>query len=297
MKVAITGSHGFIGSALIAKLKAEGHEVVRIVRSPTSEQHILWNPQTQTIDLAAFNTAQVDAVVHLAGEGIAEKKWSQQQKQQILESRTQGTALLVDALSRLDRKPSIFISSSAIGYYGSRGDTQLNEQSAPGDNFLSHVCVQWEAQAHKAQMAGIPTAIIRTGIVLDKSGGTLSKMLLPFKLGMGGRIGKGTQYMSWISLEDHIRAIVFILDKQLTGTFNLTAPNPVTNTDFTHALGKQVSRPTLLPTPLFPLKLRYGSELVQELLLGSQRVMPHALVDQGFSFKHETLPEALADIV
>ncbi|HMS25675.1 MAG TPA: TIGR01777 family oxidoreductase [Acidimicrobiia bacterium] len=297
MKVAITGSHGFIGSELVAQLKDQGHEIIPIVRTPVDQLHILWDPEHQTIDAAALDSAHIDAVVHLAGEGIADKKWSEQQKRRILESRTQGTALLVDALSQLEHKPSIFISGSAIGYYGSRGDTELDETSSPGDTFLADVCVQWEEQALKAQDAGIPTAVIRTGIVLDKSGGTLAKMLTPFKLGIGGRIGNGNQYMSWISLEDHIRAITFILDKQLTGAFNLTAPNPVTNKEFTLDLGKRLSRPTLLPTPLLPLKLRYGSELVEALLLGSQRVIPQALLDNGFTFHHETLPDALVDIV
>jgi len=297
MKVAITGSTGFIGNALTKALIANGDQVIPITRKTISSEHILWDPKAGTIDTDAFNAAKVDAVIHLAGEGIAEKKWTDEQKREILESRTKGTHLISETIGKLDKKPSIFISSSAIGYYGDRADEVLDETSTHGDTFQAQVCIAWEENVEPAIKASIPTAIIRTGMVLDKDGGALKRMVLPFKLGAGGKIGSGNQYMSWISLTDEIRAIQYILENKLEGTFNLTAPAPVTNSEFTKALGKRVSRPTILPTPLLPLKIIYGPELVGELLLGSTRVVPKALQAAGFKFEHETIEEAFLDVV
>lgn len=294
MKIAITGSHGIIGDPLVQALGQVGHEVVRIVRSKGADSDIVWNPKDETIDVQALEDAKVDCIIHLAGEGIAEKKWSVDQKREILESRTKGTALIAKTISELKDKPSFFISASAVGFYGDEGDLKLDETSPAGKGFLAEVCVEWE---DASKLADIPTAIVRTGIVLTKTGGVLQKMLLPFKLGIGGRFGDGKQYMSWISLKDEIGAILFILENKLVGTFNLTAPNPVTNEEFTKALGKKLSRPTLLPTPLLPLKLKYGGELVDSLMLASQRVVPNALQKQGFKFKNETLESALDDII
>ena len=274
MKIAITGSQGLIGSELVKRLENNGHEVIRIVRSPRQGKHVIWDPKKGTIDAEALEEAQLDAVIHLAGEGIAEKKWSDDQKREILESRTKGTRLISETISNLKNQPSIFISASAIGFYGSKGDIQVDETSKAGEDFLASIATQWE---ENTKYAGIPTAIIRTGIVLSNTGGVLQKMLMPFKLGIGGRFGDGKQYMSWISMEDEISAIIFILENKLEGIFNLTAPNPVTNEQFTKALGKKLSRPTILPTPMFPLKLKFGGELVDALMLGSQRVLPKAL--------------------
>jgi uncharacterized protein (TIGR01777 family) len=297
MKIAITGSSGFIGTAVQAHLKNQGHDILPIVRSAIQGNHIEWNPDKGTIDSAALDDAHVDVVIHLAGVGIAEKKWSDSQKKAIMDSRVKGTRLLSETLAGLTNKPKQLISSSAIGFYGSRGDEVLDENSARGTGFLSDVCVAWEEETAPAREAGIAVAIVRTGIVLDSSGGTLGQMLLPFKLGAGGRIGDGKQYMSWISLPDHLAATTFIMDNTLSGTFNLVAPNPVTNNEFTKSLGERLSRPTILPTPLFPLKLKFGSELVEALLLGSQRVTPAALQKAGFTFRHSTLPDALKEVV
>ena len=297
MKIAITGSHGIIGTPLVSRLEESGHEVVRIVRSAKNENDIVWDPKSKTIDIEALESANVDVVIHLAGEGIAEKKWTVDQKREILESRTKGTETLVEAISKLKNKPSQFVAASAIGFYGSNADKELDEGSPAGTGFLAEVCVEWEKQSKKATEIPIPTAIIRTGIVLDKSGGVLASMLLPFKLGFGGRVGNGEQYMSWISLEDELRAILFIIENKLEGSFNLAGPEPVTNAEFTKTLGERLSRPTILPTPLLPVKLKFGSELIDALLLGSQRVYPRALQKAGFEFKHKTLKEALADVV
>jgi len=291
MKLAITGSSGFIGSSLVNYLKEQNHEVVRIVRSKPSAGDILWDPENEKIDSLALDEANVDAIIHLAGEGIAEKKWSEAQKQRIRDSRIKGTRLISKTILELENKPSIFISSSAIGYYGSRKDEVLTEESESGDDFLSEVCREWESEAQPVAKDGITTAIIRTGHVLEASGGMLKRLILPFKLGIGGRIGSGEQYMSAIALKDHVRAITYIAENKLAGTFNLTGPNPLTNNEFTKALGKRLSRPTLLPTPLLPLKVIYGKELVDSLLLGSQRVVPQALTEAGFKFEYETIED------
>lgn len=291
MKLAITGSSGFIGSSLVNYLKEQNHEVVRIVRSKPSAGDILWDPENEKIDSLALDEANVDAIIHLAGEGIAEKKWSEAQKQRIRDSRIKGTRLISKTILDLENKPSIFISSSAIGYYGSRKDEVLTEESESGDDFLSEVCREWESEAQPVAKDGITTAIIRTGHVLEASGGMLKRLILPFKLGIGGRIGSGEQYMSAIALKDHVRAITYIAENKLAGTFNLTGPNPLTNNEFTKALGKRLSRPTLLPTPLLPLKVIYGKELVDSLLLGSQRVVPQALTEAGFKFEYETIED------
>ncbi len=297
MKVAITGSNGFIGSALVRELNNAGHEVLRIARSPMEDEHILWDPQNGTIDGTSLDLARVDGVVHLAGEGVAEKKWSKSQKQKILESRVKGTTLLATTLAHLQNKPSVFVSGSAIGYYGSRGDEKLVEDSSPGEGFLSEVCQQWEAATSPARNAGIATATIRTGHVLDKSGGMLKKLLPPFKLGLGGRLGDGEEYMSCISLEDHIRAILFILEGKREGAFNMGGPEPVTNSEFTKALGERLSRPNIFPTPLLPLRMIYGSELVDQVLLPSQRVLPARLLESGFTFHHPSVEDILNAVI
>ena len=297
MKIAITGSNGFLGSALINELKSKGHEVVTIVRTQKKDDDIVWDIKNQSIDAIKLDAADIDVIIHLAGEGIAEKKWTDAQKKEILDSRVLGTKLLVKTLGEIKNKPTLLISGSAIGYYGNRGDEVLDESSTPADEFLSDVCVAWESEALKANKLGIKVALLRTGIVLDDEGGTLKRMILPFKLGAGGRIGNGDQMMSWITRHDWVRSVEFILEKNLKGPFNIVAPCPVSNKQFTKALGSAVHRPTFLPTPLLPLKALYGSELVETLLLGSQNVVPKALIEAGFEFEHEDIDSALKSIL
>jgi uncharacterized protein len=295
--VAISGARGLLGSALAASLRADGHRVLRFVRGGvTGVDAIGWDPDAGRIDAPALEG--IDAVVHLAGESIGGRRWTAEQKRRIRESRTKGTALLAAAVASRERKPRVFVSASAIGYYGDRGEELLTEVSASGDGFLADVCRAWEDETRSAIDAGVRTVNVRTGIVLAKHGGALKQMLLPFRLGLGGAQGSGRQWMSWIALDDEIRALrAAIDDERLRGPVNLTAPNPVTNAEFAHALGRALHRPTVLPTPMFPLKLRYGSELVDSLLLAGQRVMPARLETIGFPFRHPDLEPALDAIL
>jgi uncharacterized protein len=294
--ICLTGSHGLIGTALIPRLRADGHRVLRLVRGDTEgADDVRWDPDAGTIDAAGLEG--VDAVVHLAGAGIGDKKWTPQRKQLVLESRTRGTGLLARTLAGLDRKPSVLVSASAIGYYGNRGDDILTEDEPPGRDFGAQVCVAWEDETKAAADAGIRVVRTRTGLVLAKQGGLLQRLLLPFKLAIGGRLGSGKQYMSWIALDDDLAAIVHVLnDESISGPVNLTAPNPVRNSEFTESLGRAVHRPTILPTPMFGLKIVYGDELV-ETLLGSQRVSSAKLQATGFEFAHPELDEALDAIL
>jgi uncharacterized protein (TIGR01777 family) len=295
--VAVTGASGFLGSALTSSLQADGHRVLRLVRGGiTNGDEIGWDPDAGRIDAPALEG--VDAVVHLAGEGIGEHRWTGVQKRRILESRAKGTAVLAAAVASRERKPQVLVAASAIGYYGDRGDELLNEDSAPGDDFLADVCKKWERETQPALDAGVRVVNLRTGIVLARHGGTLQRMLLPFRLGLGGKQGSGRQWMSWISLTDHVAAMrAAIKDARLSGPVNLTSPNPVTNADFAAALGRVLNRPTVLPTPMFVLKLRYGEELIDSLLLGSQRVLPNRLEDIAFPFEYPVLVPALEAIL
>jgi uncharacterized protein (TIGR01777 family) len=293
VRVAISGAGGLIGSALSDALRTRGDHVLRLTRTGvTAGDAISWDPEGGRIDAPALEG--LDGVVHLAGEGIGERRWSDEQKRRIKESRTRGTAVLAGAIASREQKPSVFVSGSAIGYYGDRGDDVLTEANTPGHDFLAGVCQAWEAETQPAIDAGIRTVHIRTGIVLAKHGGALKRLLLPFKLGIGGRVGSGRQWMSWVTLDDEVRAILHALDAaRLDGPINVTAPTSVTNDEFTKTLGAVLHRPTVLPTPLLPLKLRYSSELVEALLLVSQRVMPARLEASGFTFSQPTLDGAL----
>jgi uncharacterized protein (TIGR01777 family) len=286
-----------IGTALVESLRADGHRVRRLRRGGvTGGDDIGWDPDAGRIDAPALEGA--DAVVHLAGEGIGERRWSAAQKQRIRDSRVRGTGVLTAAVASRARKPQVFVSASAIGYYGDRGDERLTEDSPPADDFLAQVVQAWEAETQPAAAAGVRTINLRTGIVLARHGGALARMLLPFKLGLGGRIGSGMQWMSWITLDDVVAAIRFGIDTpQLVGPINLAAPNPVRNREFTDTLGRVLRRPTVLPTPLLPLKLRYGTELVRSLLLFSQRVHPARLEHAGFRFTHPVLEPALEAVL
>jgi uncharacterized protein len=295
VEILITGASGFIGSALRPALIAAGHRPIVAVRSrdvPAGVDGIAWDPDTDTIDIGALEG--IGGVVHLAGAGIGDRRWTVARKQLILESRTRSTGLLASTVASLDRKPSVFVSSSAVGYYGDRGDEELTEESAPGDDFTAQVCRAWEAAAEPASEAEIRLITIRTGIVLGRDGGMLQRVVAPFRLGLGGRLGSGRQYLSWVSIDDEVAAILRSLeDPSLSGPVNITAPNPVTNADFTHALGRVLHRPTRLPTPLAPLRAVYGRELVDGLLLAGQRVRPSALTGAGFVFAHPAVEEAL----
>jgi uncharacterized protein (TIGR01777 family) len=296
MLIAVTGSSGLIGTALVSRLTTAGHDVSRVVRSSApGDGEIAWSPTEGTIDGPAFEG--VDAVVHLAGAGIADKRWSEDRKRVILESRTRSTDLLARTLAEMAEPPSVLISASAIGIYGDRGDEPLDEDSASGDGFLADVCRAWEAAADPAREAGIRVVHPRTGLVLSADGGALAKQLPLFKLGAGGRLGDGDQWWSWISMTDETAAIEWLLHNELHGPVNLTGPEPVTNATFTEELGEVLHRPTFLPVPAFGPKLLLGAELADQLLFASQRVLPTRLLDAGFRFEHPTAREALLDVL
>lgn len=295
-RVVVTGASGLIGTALCAALSTAGHPVTRLVRRTPGPGEAQWNPAAGTVDAAALEGAW--AVVHLAGEGIGDAKWSEEHKRKVLESRVQGTTLLAKTIAGLASKPSVFASGSAIGFYGNRGDEDITESSPAGTGFLADVVKAWESSAQAAVDAGVRTVFLRTGIVLSTKGGALQKQLLPFKLGLGGRFGSGRQYQPWISLDDEVAAILHCLrTPSLSGPVNLTAPNPVTNAVFTKALGGALHRPTFLPTPLLPVKLMFGAEMVQEMILSGAKVLPTALLSSGFSFSYPTVDRALEHLL
>jgi uncharacterized protein (TIGR01777 family) len=281
MKVAVTGSHGLIGSALLASLEADGHEVVRVARGPGD-----------VLDVGGLGG--VEAVVNLAGEGIAERRWTPAQKEKIRRSRIMGTDLLVRRLAELMPRPAVLVSGSAVGYYGNGGDDKLDEESPNGSGFLAELVRDWEAATAPASDAGIRVACIRTGIVQSPRGGALKRQLPLFKFGLGGRLGSGRQYQSWIAIDDEVGAIRHVLNTDdLSGPVNLTAPNPVTNAEFTATLASVLRRPKLLPVPRFGLALVLGGELVDEALLFSQRVLPGKLLQSGYQFRYPFLEGAL----
>jgi uncharacterized protein (TIGR01777 family) len=296
MRILISGSHGLVGTALIKALEPEGHEIFRLVRhAPNSRSEIEWSPDRYSIALARIEG--FDAVVHLAGESIAEGRWTEEKKKRIRESRVKGTRLLGDALANLTDRPKTFICASAIGYYGNRGDELLTEASAPGNDFLSEVCVEWENAAALAVEKGIRVVNTRFGIILDQKGGALAKMLPPFRMGIGGRIGSGKQWMSWIALDDVVGGIKFALaNDSLRGPVNFVAPNPVTNAEFTKTLGKTLSRPTIFPIPAFGVRLAFG-EMADALLLSSQRVEPQTLKASGYQFSYSQLGPGLHHVL
>jgi uncharacterized protein (TIGR01777 family) len=295
MRIAITGSSGLIGTALVRSLEADGHTVVRVVRGAGGPGTVRWDIESAEIDASGLEG--LDGVVHLAGEGIGEKRWTDEQKQRILESRTKGTALLVGALSSLDAKPPALVSGSAIGYYGDRGDEQLTETSGPGTGFLSDLCQAWEAAAAPAASAGIRVATVRTGIVLAAHGGALERLAKLTRFGVLGKLGSGTQWMSWISLADQVGAIRFLLEQEVAGPVNLTSPAPVTNAVFTKAIGRVLKRPTFMPIPRFGPSLVIGPELAQALLYDGQRVLPEVLLEAGYEFQHTDLETTLTELL
>lgn len=294
-KIALSGSTGLVGRALTPLLERDGWRIRPLVRKSSSDANaILMDVGANRIESEKLEG--IDAVVHLAGENIGER-WNAEKKKRILESRVLGTRLLCESLARLTKKPEVLVCASATGLYGERGDEVLTESSAPGAGFLAEVCKQWEAATQPAVDAGIRVVRLRLGIVLAPGGGALEKMLLPFKLCMGGVLGSGTQYWSWVDLADVTGAIMHALKtKSLTGPANVTAPTPATNREFTKALGKVLGRPTVLPAPAFALKLMLG-EMAQELLLTSTRVEPRALLASGYRFEYPELEGALRHTV
>ncbi len=296
MRILLTGSSGLIGQALITFLTAEGHKIVCLTRSQSraSGRHISWDPAAGTIQ--ANELEDFDAVVHLAGESIV-GRWTPEKKARILESRAKGTRLLCESLAHLRDRPMVLVSASAIGYYGDRGGKVMDEESSAGSLFLSEVATAWEAATEPARRNGIRVVNLRIGFVLSKAGGGLGAMLLPFKLGVGGRVGSGRQYMSWIAIDDVLGAISHaILDDALRGPVNAVAPHPVTNREFTKTLGSVLWRPTIFPLPTFAAHLMFG-EMADELLLASTRVKPSRLLSTGYEFQFPQLEEALRHVL
>ena len=296
-KIAITGASGLIGTALRSALEADGHTVIPVVRRPVAsgETAVRWDPSAGTIDAAGLEG--LDGVIHLAGAGIGDRRWTDAYKRELLESRTRGTDLLARTLASLDAPPPVLVSGSAIGFYGDTGDAAVDETAPNGHDFLAELCVHWEASSAPASEAGIRVAHLRTGIVLTPGGGALAKLLPLFKLGAGGRMGSGRQWWSWISLADEIAVIRWLLENEVSGPVNATAPNPVTNAEMTRVLGSVLHRPTLLPVPSFGPKILLGSELAQALLFTSQRVEPAVLTGHGFTFTDPTLEGALRSML
>lgn len=292
MKVAVTGASGLIGSALLPVLRESGHDVVRLVRRTTqAADEVRWDPAERRLDPAAL--ADVDGVVHLAGAGVADARWTDKRKAAILDSRVDGTTTLATALAAADPRPRVLVSGSAVGWYGDGGDRVLTETAPAGQGFLADVVERWEAATAGASDAGVRVAHARTGLVLSAKGGLLGRLLPLFKVGLGGKVGPGTQYWPWISLADEVRALVFLLEGDLSGPVNLTGPEPVTNAVFTKAAGAVLHRPTLAPVPSFAIKLALGSQMAEEIALFGQRAIPQALTAAGFSFDHPTVESAL----
>ncbi|MDQ3641431.1 MAG: TIGR01777 family oxidoreductase [Actinomycetota bacterium] len=292
MNILVSGSSGLIGSALIPALEADGHTVRRLVRGRAEGHDVSWDPAGGTIDADAL--PGTEAVVHLAGEGIAEHRWSDEHKARIRDSRVRGTSLLAESLAKLPTPPQVLISGSGIGYYGDRGDETLTEDSSAGDDFLADVCVQWEAATAPAEEVGVRVVHIRTGIVLTSRGGSLDRQVRIFKLGLGGRLGSGRQYVSWITLEDEIGAIRHLLNTATArGPHNLTSPGAVTNAELTRTLARVLHRPAVIPVPAVALDVVLGKGLARSLVLAGQKVVPRRLLEADYEFRHPDLESAL----
>ena len=290
MRIAISGASGLVGTALVPALEAAGHEVVRLVRRrPASTQELEWDPQAGTIDAAGL--AGIDAAVHLSGATIG-RRWNAARKDEILESRVASTRLLAETLSALDPHPTALVCAGGVGIYGDRGGEILTEESELGSGFLADVGRAWESACEPARTTGIRVVNLRAGIVLAREDGALARLLTPFKLGLGGRVGSGKQWWSWVALDDVVAAIRFVLEGDIAGPVNLVSPNPVTNAQFTKALGKALGRPTIFPFPAFAARAMFG-EMAEEALLTGQRALPAKLLDAGFSFEYAELGPAL----
>jgi uncharacterized protein (TIGR01777 family) len=289
-RIAVTGASGLIGTALVGYLKSQGHTVQRLVRrAAVSSEEITWDPIAGTVDMDAL--AGVDAVIHLAGAGVSDKRWTKRYKSEILNSRLLGTTTIAKAVAIV--KPQVFISASAIGWYGESGNRAVVESDRVGDDFLAAVCREWESAADLA--GDVRTVKLRTGLVLDPTGGALGKMLPIFRFGLGGKLSNGKQWWSWITLHDQIRAIAFLLENKVSGPVNLTSPNPVTNSEFTAGLARAMHRPALFPVPALALKIVLGG--FSSEVLGSKKVMPQALTEAGFTFDYPHISSALEKLV
>ena len=295
--VIVTGASGLIGTALCSSLEADGHSVIRLVRQGRDGSgRVLWNPRAaDTSGIPAGTLDGADAVVHLAGAGVGDKRWTDAYKREILESRILSTQTVAAAIAAAEHKPRVLISASAIGFYGDTGDSAVDEDSKPGSGFLADVVVQWERSAEAAREAGVRVAHPRTGLVISKWGGAWQRMLPLFKAGLGGKLGSGQQWWSWISLRDEVRALRFLIDSEISGPVNLTAPNPITNAAVTAAMGRALKRPALLPAPAFALKAALGEFSVE--VLGSARVVPTRLQAAGFTWLDPTIEGALKTLL
>lgn len=291
MKIAIAGASGLVGAAISPQLEAEGHDVVRLVRNSPRPGEIEWHPNQDAIDPAKLEG--FDAIINLAGENIAEGRWTEEKKKKIHDSRVNGTHLLSEAVAKLTTAPRCFLCASATGIYGDRGDETLDEQSESGGGFLAGVCREWEMATEPAHRAGVRVVNLRFGPILARAGGMLEKMLTPFKMGLGGKIGSGKQYISWVAIDDSVAAMKLALnDESIRGPLNVVSPKPVTNERFTRALGEVLSRPTVMAMPAFAARLAFG-EMADEMLLVSQKVIPKKLQAAGFQFAYADLETAL----
>ncbi len=291
MKIAIAGASGLVGSAFIASVEEDGAEITRMVRDSAKAGEIEWHPNQDGIDpqrLEGF-----DVIINLAGENVAEGRWTDEKKRRIHDSRVNGTHLIAETIARLAHKPRVFLCASATGIYGDRPDETLDEHSESGGGFLAGVCREWEKATEPAAKAGVRTVNLRLGPVLAPHGGMMEKMLTPFKMGLGGKIGSGKQYISWVAIDDVVKAMKLALnDETIRGPVNIVSPNPVTNEEFTRGLGDALSRPTMMAVPAFAARLAFG-EMADEMLLASQRVIPKRLNDAGFKFEYPNLDAAL----
>ncbi|MDQ3380178.1 MAG: TIGR01777 family oxidoreductase [Actinomycetota bacterium] len=293
MRVAVTGASGLIGGALVSVLREAGHELVSLVRrAPSAENEARWEPEAGTIDVEALHG--VEAIVHLAGENIGQR-WTETSRRRILDSRVLGTRLIAETAAALDPQPAL-LAASAMGFYGQQGDQELTESSPRGEGFLGDVVAAWEEAAQPAREAGVRVVQLRQGLVLSKEGGALGRMLLPFRLGVGGRIGSGRQWWSWVAIDDVAAAYLFALERPLDGIYNLSAPEVVRNSDFVDKLGNVLSRPTIFPLPGVAVRLAFG-EMGEEMLLGGQRIDSARLRDEGFEFAYPELEGALEHVL